>query len=83
MLRTLSIALCGVAITLQGSLATRGADTKAPEIKEGIAGKIVKIDVEKGMLTIAREDGRERTLYVETHYVNRSDGDGCGKACGA
>jgi hypothetical protein len=63
MTRTLGIVLCGAAVAVMGSLSTRAGEPRS-EIKGGIEGKVSKVDVEKGALTISREDGRERTFSV-------------------
>jgi hypothetical protein len=69
------ISACCAAIIAFGLVAARAADSK-PEIKGGIQGKIVKVDAEKGTVTIAREDGRERTFGVndETTIVGPRGG---------
>jgi hypothetical protein len=46
-----------------GSLSTRAGEPRS-EIKGGIEGKVSKVDVEKGTLTISREDGRDRTFTI-------------------
>jgi hypothetical protein len=68
------ISACCAAIIAFG-LVARAADSK-PEIKGGIQGKIAKVDAEKGTVTIAREDGRERTFGVndETTIVGPRGG---------
>jgi hypothetical protein len=72
----LSISACCIAIVALGCVAARGADTTKTEIKGGIEGKIVKVDTEKGTVTISREDGRDRTFTVteETEIVGPRGG---------
>jgi hypothetical protein len=74
--RRLGIAACGFAIVAFACLAARAADSAKSEIKGGIEGKIVKVDVEKGTVTISREDGRDRTFTVtdETTIVGPRGG---------
>jgi hypothetical protein len=67
--RTTGIVLCGIAIGTFGLFSAQAADTKASEIKDGISGKIVKVDVEKGSVTIASEEGRERTFSITDQTV--------------
>jgi|HubBroStandDraft_6_1064221.scaffolds.fasta_scaffold29737_4 hypothetical protein len=68
--------LFGGAIFAMGILSASGADTPKSEIKGGIEGKVIKVDVDKGMLTIAREDGRERSFSItdETTIVGPHGG---------
>lgn len=74
--RRLGISACGLAIVAFACLAARAADTPKSEIKGGIEGKVVKVDLEKGTVTISREDGRDRTFAVtdETTIVGPRGG---------
>src|SRR5579863_1972993 len=63
-LRAIGLTVCLFVIgTIQGWSASADENEKS-EIKGGIAGKIVKVDVEQATVTIAREDGRERTFTI-------------------
>jgi hypothetical protein len=74
-MKLLGTLVCGLAIGSFGMLSARADDQKT-EIKGGIDGKVVKVDVEKGMLTIERPDGRQRTFSVtsETTIVGPRGG---------
>jgi hypothetical protein len=67
--RTVGTALCGMAIATVGLLSAQAADTKKSEIKDGIDGKIVAVDVEKGSVTIADATGREREFSITSETV--------------
>jgi hypothetical protein len=67
--RTIGSVLCVAALGTIGLMAAAAADTKATDIKDGIPGKIVKVDVEQATVTIAGEDGRERTFNVTEETV--------------
>jgi hypothetical protein len=67
--RTIGTVLCGIAIGTFGLFSAQAAETKKSEIKDGIIGKIVKVDVEKGAVTIAGEDGRQRTFSITDQTV--------------
>jgi hypothetical protein len=74
--KPLKSTLIGAAILALGCLSASAADSRTSEIKGGIEGKVVKVDAEKGMLTIAREDGREKTFSIsdETTIVGPRGG---------
>jgi hypothetical protein len=61
--------LCSVAIGIFGLLTARSAQAKDSEIKDGIAGKIVAVDVSKGTVTIADANNRERTYSITEETV--------------
>jgi hypothetical protein len=61
--------LCVAALGTVGLMSAAAADTKASEIKDGIPGKIVKVDAEQATVTIAGEDGRERTYNITEETV--------------
>jgi hypothetical protein len=61
MLRTLGAFLLGSSVWLASAA---GADDQKTEIKGGIDGHIVKVDVEGKKLTIATAQGRERTFTI-------------------
>jgi len=66
--RTVGIVLCSLAIGALGLLSASAAEKKS-EIKDGIEGKIVKVDVEKGSVTIADENGKERSFSITDETV--------------
>jgi hypothetical protein len=61
MLRTLGAFILGSSVWLAGAA---GADEQKTEIKGGIEGHIVKVDVEGKKLTITTAQGRERTFTI-------------------
>ena len=61
--------LLSVAIGTIGVLSARSAQAKDPEVKDGIAGKVVKVDVTNNTITIADENNRERTYSVTEETV--------------
>ena len=67
--RTIGSVLCVAVLGTIGLMSAAAADTKASDIKDGIPGKIVKVDVEQATVTIAGEDGRERTFNVTEETV--------------
>ncbi len=67
--RAFGSVLCVAALGTIGLMSAAAADTKAPEIKDGIPGKIVKVDVEQATVTVAGEDGRERTYNITEETV--------------
>jgi len=68
--------LCGAAIFALGILSASAAETPKSEIKGGIEGKVINVDADKGILTTAREDGREHTFSItdETAIVGPRGG---------
>jgi len=66
--RTVGIVVCSVAIGALGLLSASAAEKKS-DIKDGIEGKIVKVDVDKGSVTIADENGKERSFSITDETV--------------
>jgi hypothetical protein len=67
--RPLVAALCSVAIGALGLSCARSAQARDPEIKDGIPGTVVKVDVAQGTVTIAEKEGRERTYSINEQTV--------------
>jgi len=67
--RPLIVALCSVAIGALGLLNARATEAKDPELKDGIPGTVVKVDVTQGTVTIAEKEGRERTYSINEQTV--------------
>jgi hypothetical protein len=67
---------CTAAIGTIGFLSARTAEAKDPEVKDGIAGKVVKVDATNNTITIADQNDRERTYSVteETTIVGPRGG---------
>lgn len=53
-----------VTISAMGSVLANAEGAKKSEIKGGIEGKIVKVDVDQAMLTIANESGRQQAFSI-------------------
>ncbi|HET6325166.1 MAG TPA: hypothetical protein VFG04_10870 [Planctomycetaceae bacterium] len=69
MLRKPTVAvLCSLAIGLFGLCAPR-AEAKDSEVKDGVTGKVVTVDVAKGTVTIADSNNRERTYSINEETV--------------
>ena len=66
--RAIGSVLCVAALGTIGLMSAAGAD-KASDIKDGVPGKIVKVDVEQATVTVAGEDGRERTYNITEETV--------------
>jgi hypothetical protein len=56
--------LCGFVFSTSGFLLLTASTTRAADIPGGIEGKIVTVDVDKGAVTIALANGRERTFAI-------------------
>ncbi len=69
MLRKPSVAvLFSLTLGLFGLLAPR-AEAKDSEVKDGVTGKVVTVDVAKGTVTIADSNNRERTYTINEETV--------------
>jgi hypothetical protein len=70
MLRRPTVTLvCSFAIGVLGLVSARSAQAKDPEIKDGLAGTVVKVDVNAGTVTIADQNNRERTYSITEETV--------------
>jgi hypothetical protein len=71
----LSFTLCSL-IVGTALLAAPNVQAKDSEIKDGIPGTVVKVDVAQGTVTIAEKEGRERTYTVnqETQIIGPRGG---------
>jgi hypothetical protein len=67
--RPLILGVCGLAIGMIGLLASSPAQAKDPEIKDGIAGTVVKVDATKDTITIADKSNRERTYSITNETI--------------
>jgi hypothetical protein len=61
--------LCTAAIGTIGVFCARMAEAKDPEVKDGTAGKVVKVDVTNNTITIADQNDRERTYSVTEETI--------------
>jgi hypothetical protein len=61
--------LCIAVLLTVGLLSNRTAQAKDPEIKDGIPGTVVNVDVNQGTVTIAEKGSRERTYSVTEETV--------------
>jgi len=65
----LAALLCSAVVLTLGLLSARSAVAKDPEIKDGIPGTVVKVDVNQGTVTIADKGSRERTYSITEETV--------------
>jgi hypothetical protein len=61
--------LCTVVLMTVGLLCNQTAQAEDPEIKDGIPGTVVKVDVNQGTVTIADKGSRERTYSITEETV--------------
>jgi hypothetical protein len=61
--------LCSAVLLTVGLLSNRTAQAKDPEIKDGIPGTVVKVDVNQGTVTIAEKGSRERAYSITSETV--------------
>jgi hypothetical protein len=67
--KTIAAVLCIAVLLTLGRISTRSAVAKDPEIKDGIPGTVVKVDVNQGTVTIAEKGSRERTYSITEETV--------------
>jgi hypothetical protein len=72
----LSFTLCSLIVGTALLVAAPSAQAKDSEIKDGIPGTVVKVDVAQNTVTIAEKEGRERTYTVnqETQIIGPRGG---------
>src|SRR5262245_50270178 len=67
--KTMSAAVCGIVVGTLGLFSAHAAEGEKAAVKGGIEGKIVRVDADKGTVTIADVNQRERTFSITNETI--------------